>query len=63
MYNDILLVFDKSYHDSTNNENSSQSIIVFNVQSILRDIRYEIGLLLHILYYGFIKVLYYMFIC
>ena len=63
MYNDILLVFDKSYHDSTNNENSSQSIIVFNVQSILRDIRYEIGLLMHILYYGFIKVLYYMFIC
>ena len=63
MYNDILLVFDKSYHDITNNENSSQSIIVFNVQSILRDIRYEIGLLMHILYYGFIKVLYYMFIC
>ena len=63
MSNDILLVFDKSYHDSTNNENSSQSIIVFNVQSILRDIRYEIGLLMHILYYGFIKVLYYMFIC
>ena len=63
MYNGILLVFDKSYHDSTNNENSSQSIIVFNVQSILRDIRYEIGLLMHILYYGFIKVLYYMFIC
>ena len=63
MYNEILLVFDKSYHDSTNNENSSQSIIVFNVQSILRDIRYEIGLLMHILYYGFIKVLYYMFIC
>ena len=63
MYNDILLVFDKSCYDSTNNENSSQSIIVFNVQSILRDIRYEIGLLMHILYYGFIKVLYYMFIC
>ena len=63
MYNGILLVFNKSYHDSTNNENSSQSIIVFNVQSILRDIRYEIGLLMHILYYGFIKVLYYMFIC
>ena len=36
MYNDILLVFDKSYHDSTNNENSSQSIIVFNVYSMLR---------------------------
>ena len=56
MYNDILLVFDKSYHDSTNNENSSQSIIVFNVFSILRDINYGIGLSLHILYYGFIKV-------
>ena len=63
MYNGILLVFDKSYHDSTNNENSSQSIIVFNVFSILRDIKYEIGLSLHILYYGFIKVPYYMFIC
>ena len=56
MYNGILLVFDKSYHDSTNNENSSQSIIVFNVHSMLRDIKYGIGLSLHILYYGFIKV-------
>ena len=56
MYNDILLVFDKSYHDSINNENSSQSIIVFNVFSIMRDIKYGIGLSLHILYYGFIKV-------
>ena len=63
MYNGILLVFDKSYHDSTNNENSSQSIIVFNVHSMLRDIKYWIGLLLHIIYYGFIKVPYYMFIC
>ena len=62
MYNDILLVFDKSYHDSTNNENSSQSIVVFNVHCMLRDIKYGIGLLLHILYYGFIKVPYYMFI-
>ena len=53
MYNDILLVFDKSCHDSTNNENSSQSIIVFNVHSMLRDIEYGIGLSLHILYYGF----------
>ena len=35
MYNNILLVFDKSYHDSTNNENSSQLIIVFNVHSML----------------------------
>ena len=63
MYNGILLVFDKSYHDSTNNENSSQSIIVFNVHSMLRDIKYGIGLSLHILYYGFTKVSYYMFIC
>ena len=63
MYNDILLVNDKSYHDGTNNENSSQTIIVFNVYSMLRDIEYEIGLSLHILYYGFIKVPYYMFIC
>ena len=63
MYNDKLLVFDKSYHDSTNNENSSQSIIVFYIHSMLRDIEYEIGLSLHILYYGFIKVPCYMFIC
>ena len=63
MYNGILLVNDKSYHDGTNNENSSQTIIVFNVYSMLRDIEYEIGLSLHILYYGFIKVPYYMFIC
>ena len=63
MYNDILLVFDKSYHDSINNENISQSIIVFNVHSMPRDIEYGIGLLLHILYYGFIKIPYYMFIC
>ena len=63
MYNGILLVFDKSYHDSTNNENSSHSIIVFNVHSMLRDIEYGIALSLHILYYGFVKVPYYMFIC
>ena len=63
MYNDILLVFGKSYHDSTNNGNSFQSIIVFNVHSMLRDIEYVIGLSLHILYYSFIKVPYYMFIC
>ena len=44
MCNSILLMYDKSYHDDTNNENSSQSIIVFNVHSTLRDIEYEIGL-------------------
>ena len=37
-------MFDKSYHDSTNNENSSHSIIVFNVHSMLKDIEYGIGL-------------------
>ena len=63
MNNGILLVFGKSYQDSTSNERYFQSIIVFNVHSILRDIEYGIGLLLHILYYGFIKVPYYMFIC
>ena len=63
MYNGILLVFDKSCHDSSNNENNSKSIVVFNVHSMLRDIEYEIGLSLHILYYGFVKVPYYMFIC
>ena len=40
MYNGILLVFDKSYHNSTNNENSSQSIIFFNIHSMLRNIEY-----------------------
>ena len=40
--NDILLVFDKSYHDNTNNENSSQSIIVFNIHPMLRDIDFGI---------------------
>ena len=44
----MLLVFDMSYHDGTNNEKSSQSIIVFNVHSMLRDIEYEIELSLHI---------------
>ena len=63
MYNDILLVFDKSYHDNTNNENSSQSIIVFNIHFMLRDIEYGVGFLLHMLYYGYIKVPYYMFVC
>ena len=63
MNNDILLVFGKSYQYSTNNERYFQSIIVFNVHSMMRDIEYGIGLLLHILYYGFIKVPYYMFIC
>ena len=60
MNNDILLVFGKSYQDSTSNEKCFQSIIVFNVHSMLRDI--EFGIRLHILYYGFIKVPYYMFI-
>ena len=55
-------MFDKSYHDSINNEKSSHSIIVFNVHSMLRDTEYGIGLSLHILYYGFVKVPYYMFI-
>ena len=36
-------MFDKSYHDNTNNENSSQSIIVFNVHSMMRDIEYGLG--------------------
>ena len=49
MYNDILLVFDKSYHDRNNNENSSQSIILFNIHSMLRDI--ENGFGCHCIYY------------
>ena len=56
MNNDILLVFVKSYQDNTSNERYFQLIMVFNVHSVLRDIKYEIGLSLHILYYGFIKV-------
>ena len=63
MNNDILLVFVKSYQDNTSNERYFQLIMVFNVHSVLRDIKYEIGLSLHILYYGFIKVPYYMFTC
>ena len=63
MYNDILLVFDKSYHDSINNENSSQSIIVFNVYSMLRDIEYGLGCRCIFLYYDIIKIPYYVFIC
>ena len=50
----MLLVFDKSYHDSTNNEKSSQSIIVFIVYLLPRNFKHGIGLLLRILYYGFI---------
>ena len=58
----MLLVFDKSYHDSTHNEKSSQSIIVFIVYLLPRNFKHRIGLSLCILYYGFIKVPYYMFI-
>ena len=63
MNNNTLLLFGMSYQDSTNNGRYFQSVTVFNVHSMLRDIKYGIGLLLHILYYGFIKVPYYMFIC
>ena len=63
MYNGILLVFDKSYHDSTNNENCSQSVIGFIIYLLPKNFKHGIGLSLHILYYGFIKVPYYMFIC
>ena len=52
---DILLVFGKSYQVKTNNEKCFQSIIAFNVHSMLRDI--ELGLGCHILsIYGFFKV-------
>ena len=40
----MLLVFDKSYHDSTNNEKSSQSIIVFIVYLLPRNLKHGIGL-------------------
>ena len=45
----MLLVFDKSYHDSTNNENSSQSIIVFIIYLLLRNFKHGIGF--HCIYY------------
>ena len=57
MNNGIFLVFGKSYQDNTSNERYFQSIVVFNVHSILRDIEYRIGLSLHRLYYGFIKII------
>ena len=41
---DILLVFGKSYQVKTNYEKCFQSIIAFNVYSMLRDIEYGIGL-------------------
>ena len=63
MNNGVLLVFGKSYQDSTTNERYFQSIIVFNVHSMLRDIEYGIGLSLHTLLYGFIKVPYNMLVC
>ena len=63
MNNNTLLLFGMSYQDSTNNGRYFQSVTVFNAHFMLRDIKYGIGLLLHILYYGFIKVPYYMFIC
>ena len=44
MNNDILLVFGKSYQDRTNNGKCFQSIIAFNVHSMLRDTEYGIGL-------------------
>ena len=61
MNNGILLVFGKSYQDNTSNERYFQSITVFNAHSMLRDIEYGIGLSLHILYYGFVKVPYYVY--
>ena len=58
----LLLVFDKSYHDNTNNENNSQSVIVFIIYLLPRNFKHGIGLSLHILYYSFIKVPYYIYI-
>ena len=40
MNNGILLVFGKSYQDNTSDERYFQSIILFNVHSMLRDIKY-----------------------
>ena len=53
MNNNILLVFGKSYQDNTSNERYFQSIIVFNVHSMLKDIEYGIwlSLLIFILWF------------
>ena len=60
---EITHVFQIKTFDSTNNENSSQSVIVFIIYLLPKNFKYGIGLSLHILYYGFIQVPYYMFIC
>ena len=36
-------MFDKSYHDSTNNENSSQSIMMFIIYLLQRNYRHGLG--------------------
>ena len=43
-------MFGKSYQDSTSNENSSQSIIIFIIYLLPRNFKYGIGLSLHIFY-------------
>ena len=43
-------MFGKSYQDSTSNENSSQSIIIFIIYLLPMNFKYEIGLSLHIFY-------------
>ena len=36
-------MFDKSYHDSTNNENSSQSIMMFIIYLLPKNYRHGLG--------------------
>ena len=48
----ILLVFNKSYHDSTNNENSSQSIMMFIIYLLPRNYRH--GLACCCIFYGMV---------
>ena len=36
-------MFDKSYHDSTNNDNSSQSIMMFIIYLLPRNYRHGLG--------------------
>ena len=58
---EITHVFQIKTFDSTNNENSSQSVIVFIIYLLPKNFKHRIELSLHILYNGFIKVPYYIY--
>ena len=60
---EITHVFQIKTFDSTNNENSSQSVIVFIIYLLPRNFKLGIGLRCIFYIMVFIKVPYYMFIC